>query len=231
MEIERLRYIGYWHSLESPDLPDPAWFVDPAWDEREKKRVLRYFRKCFQTPWFFMGSSWCRFRCRRGALGYREYTDGKFVWPEGLPHYIEHHRVRLPQEVSDHILAVRLPAKVQWNDSLKESIDMSWWLAQKGWNRDSKSFKALTNLSFGVLTIYQLDSSKVFEQDIVLREFLFKAQGFPYRLRQVKRILAGEQVTLTGLFIDYESFIEKASSVYLHSELIEMTFDEYHNCR
>ncbi len=108
---------------------------------------------------------------------------------------------------------------------------MSWWLAQKGWNRDSKSFKALTNLSFGVLTIYQLDSSKVFEQDIVLREFLFKAQGFPYRLRQVKRILAGEQVTLTGLFIDYESFIEKASSVYLHSELIEMTFDEYHNCR
>lgn len=229
MKTERLRYMGYWHSLQSPDLPDPAWFVDPAWDEREKKRVLRYFRKCDPTPWIFLGSSWCRFRCGRGALGYREYTDGTFVWPEGLPHYIERHHVRLPQEVVDHILAVKLPARVQWNESLRENIDMSWWLAQKGWNRNSKSFKALTNLSFGILTICQLDSSKVAEQDIVLREFLFKAQGFPYRLQQVKRILAGEQITLTGQFLDYEQFKEKASRAGLHSELSEMTFEKYHS--
>jgi hypothetical protein len=82
---------------------------------------------------------------------------------------------------------------------------------------------------FGVLTIYQLDSGKVAEQDIVLREFLFKAQGFSYRLRQVKRILAGEQVTLTGQFLDYEQFKEKTISVGLHSELSEMTFEEYHS--
>jgi MarR-like DNA-binding transcriptional regulator SgrR of sgrS sRNA len=137
--------------------------------------------------------------------------------------------VRLPQEVIDHVLTVKLPAKVQWNESLKESIDMDWWLTQKGWNQDSKSFKALTNLSFGVLTIYQIDSSEVAAQGVVLREFLFKAQGFPYRLRQVKRILAGEQVTLTGQFLDYEQFKEKTISVGLHSELREMTFEEYHS--
>src|SRR5262249_50221737 len=56
-----------------------------------------------------MGYSTCRFFCgkkwrSRGMslstrlLGSDELTDGEWIWPEGLPHYIEAHYVCLPEE-------------------------------------------------------------------------------------------------------------------------------------
>lgn len=127
MEPVRLRYMGYWHSLKSPNLPDPAWFIDAAWDEGEKQKVLQYLKQSFPAPWIYLGRSWCRFRCGKDVAGRGEYTDGTFVWPEGLTHYIEYHQVRLPQEVIDHILIRKRPVNVHWSDSLQENIDSSWW--------------------------------------------------------------------------------------------------------
>src|SRR5262245_22776758 len=57
-----------------------------------------------------MGFSYCRFHCGkkwrfRGTitstelLGTDELTDGEWLWPKGLPHYIEAHDVCLPEEV------------------------------------------------------------------------------------------------------------------------------------
>jgi len=37
-------------------------------------------------------------------MGRGELTDGVYVWPEGLAHYLEKHNVRLPQEFVDHVL-------------------------------------------------------------------------------------------------------------------------------
>ena len=47
-----------------------------------------------------LGFSACRFECRDkyGMLGSGELTDGEWVWPEGLPHYVERHGVMLPEE-------------------------------------------------------------------------------------------------------------------------------------
>jgi hypothetical protein len=52
--------------------------------------------------------SWCRF-C--GAEnGSSERSDGVYLWPEGLAHYIRRHNVRLPAAVIEHILcALRSP--------------------------------------------------------------------------------------------------------------------------
>ena len=36
--------------------------------------------------------------------GSKEYTDGTFLWPEGLAHYVHNHSVRLPACVIDHIV-------------------------------------------------------------------------------------------------------------------------------
>jgi len=31
-------------------------------------------------------------------MGHREFTDGTWVWPEGLVHYVERHGLPLPEE-------------------------------------------------------------------------------------------------------------------------------------
>ena len=55
---------------------------------------------------FEFGYSHCRFQC--GApevqLGCCSLTDGTYVWPEGLAHYVEAHGVRLPGEVEAAML-------------------------------------------------------------------------------------------------------------------------------
>jgi hypothetical protein len=36
-------------------------------------------------------------------MGSYDFTDGVWVWPEGLSHYVEIHCVRLPAEFIDHL--------------------------------------------------------------------------------------------------------------------------------
>lgn len=38
-------------------------------------------------------------------MGTAEQTDGVYVWPEGLAHYVAEHNVRLPKEFVNHVLA------------------------------------------------------------------------------------------------------------------------------
>ena len=44
-----------------------------------------------------------------GALGRSDMTDGVYVWPEGLAHYVEHHNVRLPHQFVQYVLKNSLP--------------------------------------------------------------------------------------------------------------------------
>jgi len=47
-----------------------------------------------------MGYSFCRFNCDAPPplLGDSDFTDGEWVWPAGLAHYVEAHSVMLPDE-------------------------------------------------------------------------------------------------------------------------------------
>src|SRR5262245_48523055 len=47
-----------------------------------------------------MGFSCCRFDCGipDNEMGSCDLYDGKWLWPEGLAHYVERHSVRLPDE-------------------------------------------------------------------------------------------------------------------------------------
>jgi hypothetical protein len=132
-----LRLIGYWCSLEV-DWPDPARFVDPAWDPAVRIAVVSYLRlRGGRAPWNSVGYSWCRFRCEmRRRVGTGEYTDGTYIWPEGLAHYVEQHGVRLPDEFVSHVLKdssvpLATPSKpLRWGDV---RIETDWWMAQRGW--------------------------------------------------------------------------------------------------
>jgi hypothetical protein len=66
----------------------------------------------------FMGASRCRV-CTR-LNGSRDLTDGDYLWPEGLSHYVRAHGLRLPAEFLAHV--------EQRLHNLEElERDGSWW--------------------------------------------------------------------------------------------------------
>ena len=117
--MDRLIRLGYWVSETTPDWPDPTAFVDPTWDLEERHLVSQYFA-CGTIAGAFMGRSTCRF-CGV-ANGSLEYTDGVYIWPEGLAHYLEEHELRLPEAVVDH-------AVTRLDEAQAAAVDDTWWRA------------------------------------------------------------------------------------------------------
>lgn len=114
-----LRLIGYWQVVgdSSSCYPDPREWVDVDWDDDERHATWFYFTSgtLFRT---FMGYSPCRF-CGANN-GASEFTDGTYVWPEGLGHYLYDHGVRLPDEVVRH-------ARGRLDALEAQDIDTTWW--------------------------------------------------------------------------------------------------------
>jgi hypothetical protein len=133
----KLRTLGYWRAApHDPEgllgWPDPSQLVSPDWEAGRRGRLVEYLR-AGATLAAYMGYSFCRFEdCRHpehDRLGTRDLTDGRWVWPEGLWHYVADHRVRLPDafvaEAAENNFAVpALPAL----DPRQVSFDQGWWL-------------------------------------------------------------------------------------------------------
>jgi hypothetical protein len=121
-------------------LPHPARLVWAGSDPVELSGVLAYLRA--GQEWIqFRGWSYCRFECgiAPSALGDRDLTDGVWVWPEGLAHYVEMHSVRLPKEFIDHMRSQgwRVTAQpiTRWVDRAatdRPNVDITFWIA---WSR------------------------------------------------------------------------------------------------
>ena len=104
-----------------------------TWEERRKARHLASVK-----------SKEANLSSRQPTLdmGRGELTDGVYMWPEGLAHYLEKHNVRLPQEFVDHVLkhpelrgaaaqTVMLDVAAGFKDTRapeRYEIDESWWL-------------------------------------------------------------------------------------------------------
>jgi hypothetical protein len=147
MASQKITVIGHWRSLYEPILPDPAWFVDEQWSFQERQRVTNYLRKG-QMLLVAAGFSWCRFRCgtKDHLMGSGELTDGTYLWPEGLSHYIEQHGVRLPNQIIQHILAQeKLPHEIELGPFFENGapiyeFDTEWWESQQGLHPSASSF-------------------------------------------------------------------------------------------
>lgn len=113
-----VKFVGYWRmDADHVDprgkyaeflrsLPDPHDHVDLSWDPDERARVLDLLKVATAfTRW--KGFSRCRI-CGDLNGTTCDTFDGSWVWPAGLAHYVEEHRVRLPQAFVDHALG--LPA-------------------------------------------------------------------------------------------------------------------------
>lgn len=120
--------IGYWRNAAEPYWPDVNDYVDPTWDPTARATVadrLRAGRQVRQSR----GHSTCRI-CGQ-PNGTAEFTDGTYVWPEGLAHYVSDHQVRLPQPCETHFLAPLGPGNsvvTAANIRVREA-DEAWWLS------------------------------------------------------------------------------------------------------
>lgn len=114
--------IGYWAGERTAGWPSPADFVDESWDSDTREQVADYLQRGFVVR-AYMGYSPCRI-CGRNN-GTLELSDGTFVWPDGLVHYVVDHAVRLPHEFVTHVLSEI--ASYETADR-----DESWWRAFAG---------------------------------------------------------------------------------------------------
>lgn len=93
--------IGYWHGQAGDGWPDVRDFVDLNQDAEEQGLVATYLTSGTITA-VSMGGSPCRI-CGTQS-GSAELSDGVYVWPEGLAHYVFEHAVRLPSDFVSHTL-------------------------------------------------------------------------------------------------------------------------------
>lgn len=123
LERSKLKKIGFWKdtsaltslakltgfpidtSLSFDGLPDPHDLVDPNWLDEKSRELVAIYLDAGKRVEQYMGCSFCRFNCgiSSSEMGTADLSDGVYLWPEGLSHYIRRHHVRLPDEFLKHI--------------------------------------------------------------------------------------------------------------------------------
>ena len=134
MNIKPYIAIGFWYGEgKDSDLPDPAWFVDENYPEQEKKEVIDYLKKGKKVN-LYRGWSNCRI-CGEKTPGGSDDTDGLYVFPSGLVHYVEKHNLRLPDEFIQRVKEKGPIIEISRIDLSEISItkaSFEWWKNQKG---------------------------------------------------------------------------------------------------
>lgn len=94
--------LGYLVDVIFDAMPDPRDLVDPDWPKAERELIAAYLEAAPAVE-HWMGYSYCRFECGEHDMGTQDLSDGTWIWPEGLAHYVLEHSVRLPEEFIQHI--------------------------------------------------------------------------------------------------------------------------------
>ncbi|MBW2529445.1 MAG: hypothetical protein JRI23_35035, partial [Deltaproteobacteria bacterium] len=100
---EPLQMVGFWcdpSGLFDYPLawPHPAELPQATWSAAQKESLLAYLRGGAELI-AYAGMSMCRFEdeCGVRPCGTRDLTDGTWLWPDGLEHYVEAHGIVLPE--------------------------------------------------------------------------------------------------------------------------------------
>jgi hypothetical protein len=141
-----LKAIGFWiMDFNDEGQPSPQELVGSMpGDLRER---LADYLAAGLTYQSYCGWSWCRFGCgiKESGMGDSELTDGTWVWPEALEHYVREHGIVLPEEFVTHTLSgppPKQPLKVEVGISVlrvssltapllpfaNEEVDTEFWV-------------------------------------------------------------------------------------------------------
>jgi hypothetical protein len=109
------------------------------WRLKERRQILAYLRSGhgFEA---YAGFSTCRFwlcpMLPPRPLGNWDLTDGQWLWPQGLAHYVEKHWVCLPDEFVDTMRSNswQIPAwqELAMAQARGQPYDLSVWVAWAG---------------------------------------------------------------------------------------------------
>ena len=129
-----LRRVGYWKASLRDYYPFPQELRTEYTSGLAGKLATYLESGKFLTS--YLGCSWCRFGCP-GENGSAEFTDGVWVWPEGLAHYVRHHPVALPTDFVRDATSVNSPASAfRWPPALVQRADDTYWI---GWARSYRA--------------------------------------------------------------------------------------------
>lgn len=124
--------IGYWKDKDQPHLPHPSDFVNQAIPDDLRNTVATYLENGNRFI-AYLGFSWCRFKCGIAdhQMGASCFTDGLYIWPEGLSHYIRVHDVWLPDTFVNYVLENQNRDWSMVDTSRLYLHDYTWWQQQK----------------------------------------------------------------------------------------------------
>jgi hypothetical protein len=151
--------LGYW---KEPYVKDKSVVhYDPEMATKHRARLEARALEVWTLVNVELGISDCRFCKQENGTG--ALTDGAFCWPEGLPHYVWEHEVRLPTPFVEHVFSDLFPAdtvrphfdklgqrdrsfsdpersRAPWTPRRYGSqlIDPTWCRAQTGWDSTAR---------------------------------------------------------------------------------------------
>lgn len=134
-----MNLIGYWlGSLSDDDFlaPQEVMFQLPV-DLREP--VAGYLDRGVHVEQY-RGSSWCRFFCGLTHNGSSELSDGEWVWPDGLAHYVREHGVLLPETFIENALE---GAPISQDTTFDAEVSDAFW---RSWCRNKMNPEFRTQL-------------------------------------------------------------------------------------
>jgi hypothetical protein len=98
-------WFGLWKTSEADSAQVPLFtdVVDPAWNPPDLADILAYLRSCPVALASSAGAGACPL-CGEmlNDLGCQR-SDGVWVWPASLEHYVSRHQVRLPDRMVEQI--------------------------------------------------------------------------------------------------------------------------------
>jgi hypothetical protein len=139
-----LSAVGYWiEDLWDEELPAPQELVAPG-PRGDTDALVSYLDAgvlCAQ----YRGLSWCRFGCDAAPvdMGSCDLTDGTWVWPQGLSHYVSLHGVTLPEAFVVRALSGVRPQAPRSKQQHEREHDFSFW---HGWSSQRRSPRLLQRL-------------------------------------------------------------------------------------
>lgn len=127
-----LKLIGYWLDRLSDDdflAPQEVMFQLPS---ELRERVAAYLDGGALVRQY-RGASRCRFYCGQKHNGCCERSDGEWVWPDGLAHYVREHGIRLPEPFIEKVLESK---PVDPDAHFEGEISHEYW---KSWCRANQN--------------------------------------------------------------------------------------------
>jgi hypothetical protein len=135
-----LKGIGFWiRDLRDESYPAPQELVGAL--PEEQRRSLTHYLESGATFEEYLGYAWCRFVCGASTqsalermdtrLGTRDLTDGIWVWPEGLAHYVREHGIVLPEEFMEHAVSGATPTMPHPDERVETEFWTRWCAARR----------------------------------------------------------------------------------------------------